>query len=672
MKNEDELIIDLTTEPSPPADILQHCPICGLAVPTAELAAHANAHFVEEEELEAEHHDLPLLSQHEQVPVACPLCGEMLSLEDIDSHALAHTIEQNELDGHSIADDLYYEELRQTYGFAAKKRTTGKCFICGEAGHWVPECPKNPDNIVAQARIIPQPTASTVTAAQKPDPQFKNHHRYPLLDPRALLQLLGQCTTKQTIPKEFSRCKTLLSGTVSHFGGQRVDSGWGCGYRNIQMLAAHLLATDEPAAQSLFSGSRFVPDIPSLQAWIEVAWRAGFDSVGAEQLGRQLQGGKKWIGTTEAAVLFRYFGIPTVIIDFGNTNTAPSHAQSGGGGGGGGVHGGSGVNENQLHQMKITSFTSKAPPSTTATATEEGNSDKDESVEVHEGVECDVCGCFPIQNERYKSQVIPNYDVCGQCIENNSEITAAAGPFTRVPAPPRGNNSQNLGVKRFRETPSSTADANEDAGAPLGGFVGGKAGHGKNAARSGNKKYCSPAGERLLQWVWEYFSQVDVNAIEMNNSGQPGCEGDPPSTSTTTAAAGPSAAVAGGSSPTPLNINLSRGGPGWKVETKYTCRCPLYLQHEGHSRTIIGVERKEKRDGTFEITLLMLDPGVPPPALHDALKAGIKWQRLIKRSAATLNKPQYQLMFCPNGAVPLPPGSTQYEALKVLAAQEKL
>lgn len=67
---------------------------------------------------------------------------------------------------------------------------------------------------------------------------------------------------------------------------------------------------------ALFGGAGYVPDISSLQSWLEVAWKDGFDKAGAEQLGNQVQASRKWVGTTEAATLLRYFGIRTHIIDF--------------------------------------------------------------------------------------------------------------------------------------------------------------------------------------------------------------------------------------------------------------------------------------------------------------------------------------------------------------------
>lgn len=62
-----------------------------------------------------------------------------------------------------------------------------------------------------------------------------------------------------------------------------------------------------------------------------------------------------------------------------------------------------------------------------------------------------------------------------------------------------------------------------------------------------------------------------------------------------------------------------------------TSRAPLYLQHEGHSRTIVGIERclsprKQAQLGpteaanTAEYSLILLDPGLGHGELIKALR----------------------------------------------------
>ncbi|KAJ9539565.1 hypothetical protein OSB04_026071 [Centaurea solstitialis] len=110
---------------------------------------------------------------------------------------------------------------------------------------------------------------------------------------------------------------SLLSSYVDHFQTQEFeDVGWGCGWRNIQMLTSHLLAKTQGAREVLFGGSGCVPDIPSLQTWLETAWDKGFDVAGSNDFDRKIYGKPSWIGTTECAALFRSFGLRARIVDF--------------------------------------------------------------------------------------------------------------------------------------------------------------------------------------------------------------------------------------------------------------------------------------------------------------------------------------------------------------------
>ncbi|KAI3893771.1 hypothetical protein MKW92_008416 [Papaver armeniacum] len=76
---------------------------------------------------------------------------------------------------------------------------------------------------------------------------------------------------------------------------------------------------------------------------------------------------------------------------------------------------------------------------------------------------------------------------------------------------------------------------------------------------------------------------------------------------------------------------------------------PLYFQHQGHSRTIVGIQRKQPQDGSKQYTLLILDPGHKTKALEWSLKQNFGWQKLIKRGVHTLKKPQYQLCYIDQG-----------------------
>lgn len=129
-----------------------------------------------------------------------------------------------------------------------------------------------------------------------------------------VMALLWKC-----LESEGGKSCSIISGHVDHFQSIYLeDSGWGCGWRNIQMLSSHLLMQRQEAREVMFGGSGFVPDIPSLQRWLEIAWERGFDIPGSDSFNHKVYGSSKWIGTTECATLLRSFGLRARIVDFGS------------------------------------------------------------------------------------------------------------------------------------------------------------------------------------------------------------------------------------------------------------------------------------------------------------------------------------------------------------------
>ncbi|XP_019199766.1 PREDICTED: zinc finger with UFM1-specific peptidase domain protein-like isoform X2 [Ipomoea nil] len=134
-----------------------------------------------------------------------------------------------------------------------------------------------------------------------------------------MINMLRSC-----LELEPKNCVSLLCGYVDHFESiASEDVGWGCGWRNIQMLSSHLLKQRQEARNVLFGGSGFVPDIPSLQRWLEIAWEQGFDMAGSKDFDQEIYGKRNWIGTTECATLFRSFGLRARIVDFCSKTIAP-------------------------------------------------------------------------------------------------------------------------------------------------------------------------------------------------------------------------------------------------------------------------------------------------------------------------------------------------------------
>uniref|UniRef100_A0A4X1TCB1 Zinc finger-containing ubiquitin peptidase 1 n=3 Tax=Sus scrofa TaxID=9823 RepID=A0A4X1TCB1_PIG len=113
--------------------------------------------------------------------------------------------------------------------------------------------------------------------------------------------------------------RVWLSTVVDHFHSSFGDKGWGCGYRNFQMLLSSLLQND---AYGDCLKDMSVPCIPKIQSMIEDAWKEGFDPQGASQLNNRLQGTKAWIGACEVYTLLTSLRIKCRIIDF-HKSTGP-------------------------------------------------------------------------------------------------------------------------------------------------------------------------------------------------------------------------------------------------------------------------------------------------------------------------------------------------------------
>ncbi|GAB2228513.1 hypothetical protein Droror1_Dr00022634 [Drosera rotundifolia] len=290
-----------------------------------------------------------------------------------------------------------------------------------------------------------------------------------------LLSLLKNC-----LEREPGNSRSVLSGYVDHFQSFASEGvGWTCGWRNIQMVTSHLIMRQPEARDVLFGGCGFVPDIGSLQRWLEVAWEKGFDVLGCDDFNGKIYGSNRWIGTTECAALLRSFGLRARIVDFDSKQ-----------------------NEGSNH---------------------------------------------------------------------------AHGPMDKFVTRTKANNS-------------------------------GK--HNKSNDFSSRK---SRSYQVLIDWVWTYFSGRKPN--------------DP-----------------------------------FQQRVAVSDKMPLYFQHNGHSRTIVGVQVKHQMDGMKQYNLLILDPSHATEALERSLRKNHGWQRMIKRGIYTLKKPQYQLCYVDPGIA----RGTEMEHLKYL------
>ncbi|XP_020208135.1 zinc finger-containing ubiquitin peptidase 1 isoform X2 [Cajanus cajan] len=338
---------------------------------------------------------------------------------------------------------------------------------------------------------------------------------------KGLMELLRNC-----LESEAENSRSILSGYVDHFQSLEFeDVGWGCGWRNTQMLSSHLLAQRPEAREAMFGGSGFVPDILSLQRWLEIAWERGFDAPGSDQFNHAIYGSKKWIGATECAALLRSFGLRVRVVDFGPKESEALYLS---------VHGSS-VGAKEL------------------VTTNDGRKRKAPNT------------CGPM--DRYVSRGVAQAG-CSQDAKSCSSLIRIRDTVDK-------ENSGDRAV-------SSSAKQNE--------------GH-----------------QVLMDFVWNYFSHKDT--VQFGHK----------------------------------RVLISE-------------KTPLYFQHDGHSRTIVGIQVKYQRSGTPQYNLLVLDPAHRTAALERSLRVKVGWQKFIKRGVHTLKKPQYQLCYVDPGIA----GEEEMEKLKTI------
>ncbi|XP_016578105.2 zinc finger-containing ubiquitin peptidase 1 isoform X1 [Capsicum annuum] len=395
---------------------LSACPICNLTVLSHELERHANSHF-DDEDIDI---DFQLAQQISLVPSTPPF------IIPVDDVMQCETSSRKNQESSSSK-------------FEAKN--------CSPGVNGVTEKP----GILSSVKI------------NETHPQIG----------QGLMDLLRNCLELET-----EKTTTILCDFVDHFQSiPSEDFGWGCGWRNIQMLSSHLLKQRQEARAVLYAGSGFVPDILSLQRWLEIAWERGFDKQGSEDFDKAIYGKRNWIGTTECATLFRSFGLRARIVDFVSREI--------------GIRA-SGV---------------------------------------------------------------------GKCV--GKMAPQVYGPMDKYLSKKKNDVS---------EAVSTSYDV----------------------------KVKPKVQQALIDWVWNYFSD---------------------------------------------NKFTKSGNHGIRVSQK----APLYFQHDGHSRTIVGIQIKCQSNGAMQYTLLILDPSHTTESLAKSLKGNFGWQKLIKRGVHTLKKPLYQLCFLDPG-----------------------
>lgn len=364
-----------------------------------------------------------------------------------------------------------------------------------------------------------------------------------------LMQLLQSCYEED---HKQTSAMVLFSGCIEHFESRVMeDLGWGCGWRNIQMLCSYLLVQDTAMKEALFGGAGFIPNIFAMQRWLEIAWAKGFDVAGADYFDWKISGTEKWIGTTECAALLRSFGVRAWIVDFQAVAKGKKDGP-----------------RPKCGSLEAGPF--DTPPEPGEPDESDGNLHAQASTSAHgqHDEHGNVELCVARVEERLSHK---KCELCLSCMElRKRKETAEFGSFLQITS-----EQQN------REVSSGGGLSDQDE-------------------VDVNHKH-------MTNWIWNYF---------LDNKGDVG--------TVAAAAAVPS-------------ITLSS-------------RSPLYFQHQGHSRTIVGIERCHGTGGLLqEDKLIILDPSQQTSDLVSCLRKKQGWQNLIERGVHTLKQAEYQLCYIEPG-----------------------
>ncbi|XP_078697915.1 zinc finger-containing ubiquitin peptidase 1-like [Branchiostoma floridae x Branchiostoma belcheri] len=300
------------------------CPFCHIrGIPSMDLNAHVNrAHA---DLLSPEKAGSSNTGQFDNDTV-CPMCGLQGLVGDLFAqHVEGHfQEEQRELSDHALAAQLQEQEEAETRRRKQKEeeefRRLQARYGMDNQGNYRSQSMTHMERAVARGQM------STVEYHKK-KAEMAETLSSGKDDGKSCVRGIVQRLRAAYVSGIYGVRQAFLAASVDHFSSSWGDKGWGCGYRNIQMMLSSLFR-DPVYRDVLVKTVSFMPSIPKIQQMIEEAWGRGFDREGSEQLGGRLRNTRKWIGATEVAALFSSLGVRAQVVDFHHPTAADgSHPQ---------------------------------------------------------------------------------------------------------------------------------------------------------------------------------------------------------------------------------------------------------------------------------------------------------------------------------------------------------
>ena len=280
-----------TISPSTTTEQAEQCPLCEVKCETlSQLQSHINTQHSEESEL------------------SCPVCGQQSfpSHHHLQSHVQSHFSPASPPDS-STADSLLAAEIQrkeEQAQFASLQAQYGM----DEMGNYVQQ------SVSGLRKAVDSGKMSVVDYYERSQAMAESERSGEDDGSSLTRQVTRLLTTDNSL-------STFLATSTDHYASSYGDKGWGCGYRNLQMMLSNLLVRPEyrevlSTGLAVNKNNPSMPSISKLQRIIEAAWQAGFDRMGCEQLGGRLVNTRKWIGATEIFTLLSYCNIDCQLVDF--------------------------------------------------------------------------------------------------------------------------------------------------------------------------------------------------------------------------------------------------------------------------------------------------------------------------------------------------------------------
>ncbi|CAG0878612.1 unnamed protein product [Darwinula stevensoni] len=299
------------------------CPICSVNLDSFDVL---------EEHVERAHvsilspcHNTPgvsTASSLESLVTTCPICGMSAfeSSKEMSEHVNAHFENNDQSEDQVLRDGYLAQELERREWESMKREREKKRrreeteFQALQEEYGMSQ--KKASDIYSQhlTRKVEQGQLSAVDYHVKMI-QHRTSHSESITDDSSIMtrDLTGAVMKfSSQSPKVI---KTWICNYADHFSAGLLDKGWGCGYRNLQMMLSSMKCSSA-YAPLVFPQGETMYSIRRLQSLIEEAWKQGFDGQGAEQLGYKVQDTCKWIGATEVITFLSSRRIRCQLVDF--------------------------------------------------------------------------------------------------------------------------------------------------------------------------------------------------------------------------------------------------------------------------------------------------------------------------------------------------------------------